>query len=151
MTHVRLGDLGECLATLVTQLEHGRLSYEMNEIRDARSKLARRMRGGQTSNSMYSFDESAMNSFSETASYYRQRHWDDWYEEIYHSNKCCRSPSALELILEKFMTPQMTHKSDSLVSLVRKYCESSCSEPWDNVYAFLSRSRCRHRSRLIMP
>lgn len=136
-TQVRLGDLGECLATLISQLEHKRHRDQMGEVWDTRSKLARSMRGGESSDGIWSFDESTMNTFSEWASYYRTRNWDAWREEIYHSTICCRPPSALEIVLEKFVTTQMTYKPDALINLVEEYSDSFCSEPWDNIYALL--------------
>ena len=136
-TQVRLGDLGECLATLISQLEHKRYRDQFGEVLGASRNLARSMRGGQSSDGTWSFDKSTLSTFFEWASYYREQNWHAWYEQTYHSNVCCRSPSALERVLEKFVTPQMTHKPNSLVSLIREYSESSCSEPWDNVYALL--------------
>ncbi|KAF4951963.1 hypothetical protein FGADI_7079 [Fusarium gaditjirri] len=136
-TQVRLLDLGGCMATLVADLEHKKHVDQMYEVRNTRADMKRSLRGGQSSDDVRNFNDPNLSVFSKWANRSRERNWDHWHSETYHSHVCCRSPSTLETVLEKFATPQMTREPDYLMNLVLKYSELSCSEPWDNVYAFL--------------
>lgn len=132
----RLADLGgECLSALIDYVERNRHQDQNYEMWNARRELAKSLRGGLDSDSTCDFDKAMMGSFSDWASYHRQHNWERWQEETYHTEVCCRRPSALESILQRFHTPQMTYKPAGLMGLVCQYAESECSEPWDNVYA----------------